>query len=107
MIVEYQYRVQREVEEARRKQIEANGIAAFQRTVSEGISDSYLRWQGIQATLALAQSNNSKIVIIGNSKDGLPLILGNVDTPPDKSKRPSESDNTDKSDQTGDKKPPE
>jgi regulator of protease activity HflC (stomatin/prohibitin superfamily) len=85
-IQEYQYRVQREVEEARRKRVEANGIAAFQRTVSEGISESFLRWQGIQATLQLAQSKNSKIVIIGNSKDGLPLILGNVDTP---SERPT------------------
>jgi hypothetical protein len=57
--------------------IEANGIAAFQRTVSKGISDSYLRWQGINATLALAQSPNTKIVIIGSGKDGLPIILGN------------------------------
>ncbi len=88
LIQEYQYRVQREVEEARRKQIEANGIAAFQRTVSEGISDSFLRWQGIQATLALAQSKNSKVVIIGNSKDGLPVILGNVDTPPERTTAP-------------------
>jgi hypothetical protein len=45
--------------------------------VSKGISDSYLRWQGINATLALAQSPNAKIVIIGSGKDGLPLILGN------------------------------
>ena len=80
-IEEYQYRVKREIEEARRKKVEADGIAAFQRTVSQGVSNSFLRWQGIQATLALAQSKNSKIVIIGNSKDGLPIILGNVDTP--------------------------
>ncbi len=80
-IQEYRYRVEREAEESKRKQIEANGIAAFQQTVSQGISDSYLRWRGIEATLALAQSNNSKIVIIGNSKDGLPIILGNVDGP--------------------------
>ena len=78
-IQEYKYRVQREAQESTRKQIEANGIAAFQRTVSEGISDSYLRWRGIEATLALAQSRNSKIVIIGGGKDGLPIILGNVD----------------------------
>ena len=88
-IQEYQYRVQREVEEARRKRIEANGIAAFQRTVSEGISESFLRWQGIQATIQLAQSKNSKIVIIGNSKDGLPLILGNVDTPAERPTAPA------------------
>jgi regulator of protease activity HflC (stomatin/prohibitin superfamily) len=81
-IQEYKFRVQREVEEAKRKQVEANGIAAFQRTVSQGISDSYLRWRGIEATLALAQSKNSKIVIIGSGKEGLPIILGNVDNPP-------------------------
>jgi hypothetical protein len=45
--------------------------------VSQGISDSYLRWRGIEATLALAQSPNTKIVIIGSGKDGLPIILGN------------------------------
>jgi regulator of protease activity HflC (stomatin/prohibitin superfamily) len=80
MIQEFRYRVAREAEESKRKQIEANGIAAFQRTVSQGISDSYLRWRGIEATLALSQSPNSKIVIIGSGKDGLPIILGNVDT---------------------------
>ena len=64
-ITEYKYRAEREVEESKRKQIEANGIAAFQRTVSEGISDSYLRWQGIAATVALAESANAKVVVIG------------------------------------------
>src|SRR5262249_54388643 len=81
-IQEFKYRAEREAEESKRKQIEANGIAAFQRTVSQGISDSYLRWRGIEATLALAQSSNTKIVIIGNGKDGLPIILGNVDGSP-------------------------
>jgi hypothetical protein len=82
LIQEYKFRVQREAEESNRKQVEANGIAAFQQTVSKGISDSYLRWRGIEATLALAQSSNSKIVVIGSGKDGLPIILGNVDAPP-------------------------
>ena len=86
-IQEYKFRVQREVEESERKRIEANGIAAFQRTVSQGISNSYLRWRGIEATLALAQSPNTKIVIIGSGRDGLPIILGNVDAP----SKPSES----------------
>src|SRR5579864_6705378 len=81
LIQEYKFRVEREAQESKRKQIEANGIAAFQRTVSQGISDSYLRWRGIEATLALAQSPNAKIVIIGTNKDGLPIILGNVDSP--------------------------
>ncbi len=80
-IQEFKFRVEREAEESKRKQIEANGIAAFQRTVSQGISESYLRWRGIEATLALAQSPNTKIVIIGSGKDGLPIILGNVDGP--------------------------
>jgi regulator of protease activity HflC (stomatin/prohibitin superfamily) len=81
MIQEYKFRVEREAEESKRKQIEADGIAAFQKTVSQGISESYLRWRGIEATLQLAQSPNSKIVVIGSGKDGLPIILGNVDTP--------------------------
>jgi regulator of protease activity HflC (stomatin/prohibitin superfamily) len=80
-IQEFKYRVEREAQESKRKQIEANGIAAFQRTVSQGISESYLRWRGIEATLALAQSSNAKIVIIGSGRDGMPIILGNVDTP--------------------------
>jgi regulator of protease activity HflC (stomatin/prohibitin superfamily) len=80
-IQEFKYRVEREAQESTRKQVEANGIAAFQRIVSQGISDSYLRWRGIEATLALAQSPNSKIVVIGSGKDGLPIILGNVDSP--------------------------
>src|ERR1700729_2244091 len=81
-IQEYKFRVEREAQESKRKRIEADGIAAFQRTVSQGISDSYLRWRGIEATLKLAESSNAKIVIIGTGKDGLPIILGNVDGPP-------------------------
>jgi regulator of protease activity HflC (stomatin/prohibitin superfamily) len=79
---EYKFRVAREIRESERKKIEAEGISEFQRIVSQGISDSYLRWRGIEATLQLAQSSNSKIVIVGNSKDGLPIILGNVDASP-------------------------
>jgi regulator of protease activity HflC (stomatin/prohibitin superfamily) len=95
-IQEFKFRVEREAQESKRKQIEANGIAAFQRTVSQGISDSYLRWRGIEATLALAQSSNAKIVIIGNGKDGLPIILGNVDTPasPGPGPKPAEGNPT-------------
>ena len=78
-IQEYKYRVEREAQESKRKQIEANGIAEFQRIVSQGISDSYLRWRGIEATLLLAQSPNAKIVVIGSGKDGLPIILGGAD----------------------------
>ena len=78
---EYKFRVEREKRESERKKIEAEGIRDFQQIVSQGISDSYLRWRGIEATLQLSQSTNSKVVLIGSGKDGLPVILGNVDTP--------------------------
>jgi regulator of protease activity HflC (stomatin/prohibitin superfamily) len=73
---EYAYRLQREYLESERKEVEAQGIAKFQTIIGPGISDSYLRWKGIDATLALAQSPNAKVVLIGAPKDGMPLILG-------------------------------
>ena len=78
---EYKFRVEREKRESERKKIEADGIRDFQQTVSQGISESYLRWRGIEATLQLSQSTNAKVVVIGSGKDGLPIILGNVDSP--------------------------
>src|ERR1700748_3062348 len=78
---EYKFRIEREKRESERKQIEAEGIRDFQQTVSQGISDSYLRWRGIEATLQLSQSTNAKTVIIGSGKDGLPVILGNGGAP--------------------------
>lgn len=72
--LEYQYRLQREEAEAKRKQIEAIGIREFQDIIEDGISERLLRWKGIEATLALAESNNAKVVVIG-AGDGLPLIL--------------------------------
>jgi len=68
--------LQKEEQEADRKRIEARGIADFQDIVSKGISDQLLKWKGIEATEKLANSPNSKIVVIGSGKDGLPLILG-------------------------------
>ncbi len=66
----------KETREADRKRIEAQGIADFQKIVSEGLTASFLRWKGIEATEKLASSNNAKTVVIGSGKDGLPLILG-------------------------------
>src|SRR5262245_54921797 len=77
---EYKFRVEREKRESERKKMEAEGIRDFQQTVSQGITESYLRWRGIDATLQLSQSTNAKVVVIGSGKDGLPIILGNVDT---------------------------
>jgi len=68
--------LQKEKQEAERKRIEAQGIADFQRIVAQGISTQLLEWKGIEATEKLAASGNSKVVVVGNTKNGLPLILG-------------------------------
>lgn len=68
--------LQKERQEAERKRIEAQGIADFQRIVAQGISPQLLTWKGIEATEKLTQSPNTKVVVIGNTKNGLPLILG-------------------------------
>jgi prohibitin 1 len=70
------FRLQKEEQEAKRKRIEAQGIRDFQQTVAQGITPSLLEWKGIEATENLARSTNSKVVVIGNNKNGLPLILG-------------------------------
>src|SRR5437762_2792766 len=70
------FRLQREKQEAERKRIEAQGIHDFQQIVAQGISPALLEWKGIEATEALAKSPNSKVVVIGSGKNGLPLILG-------------------------------
>lgn len=67
--------LQKEKQEAERKRIEAQGIADFQKIVAQGISPQLLEWKGIEATEKLAASTNTKIVMIGNSKSGLPIIF--------------------------------
>lgn len=62
-------------QEAERKAIEAQGIAAFQSIVSEGISSKLLQWKGIEATEKLAMSPNAKLVVMGNDGNGLPVLL--------------------------------
>lgn len=74
--LEYEFRLVKESKEAERKRIEAEGIRAFQDIVTQSVTDDLLKWKGIEATTQLAESDNAKIVIIGN-EDGLPLILGN------------------------------
>lgn len=70
-----QFVLQKERQEAERKAIEAQGVADFQRIVSEGISEQTLMWKGIEATEKLMQSTNSKIIVIGNGKSDLPVIF--------------------------------
>ncbi len=71
-----EFTLDRERKEADRKRIEAKGIADFQRTVSDGISEKLLRWKGIEATERIARSPNAKVIVIGAGEGGLPLILG-------------------------------
>ena len=65
----------KERQEADRKRIEAKGIADFQTIVAAGISEQLPRWKGVEATEKIAQSPNTKVVIIGAGRDGLPIIL--------------------------------
>ena len=67
-------------QEAERKRIEAEGIRDFQNTVTPGISENFLRWKGIEATLDLAKSSNAKVVVVG-AQNGLPLILDTSSSP--------------------------
>ena len=70
------FRLQKETQEAQRKRIEAAGVRDFQQIVAQGITPSLLEWKGIEATENLAKSPNTKVVVVGNNKNGLPLILG-------------------------------
>lgn len=72
---EYNYRIESERKEAERRRIEALGIRNFQEIVNSNLSEGYLRWRGIEATLELAKSPNSKVIVVGSGRDGLPLIL--------------------------------
>lgn len=73
----YQFRLDKEKSEAERKRIAAEGEAAANMIVNNSLTDRLLKMRGIEATQQLAQSENSKVVIIGSGSDGLPIILGN------------------------------
>lgn len=73
--LEYEFKIKKETKEAERIRIEAEGKAAANRILSASLTDKILREKGIQATLKLSESSNSKVVVIGGS-EGMPLILG-------------------------------
>ncbi|NBC24476.1 MAG: prohibitin family protein [Bacteroidetes bacterium] len=75
--LEYEFRLERERKEAERKVIAAKADAQANRILSASITPNILKDKGIDATLKLAQSSNSKVVVVGGGGDGLPLILGN------------------------------
>jgi regulator of protease activity HflC (stomatin/prohibitin superfamily) len=69
------FTLDKERQEALRKQVEAEGIAKYQSIVRQGLTAEYLQWKGIEATQAIATSPNTKVVIVGGGKAGLPVIL--------------------------------
>lgn len=71
----YNFRLQAETQEAKRKRIESSGIRDYAENIAATMSEKVLRWHGVQATLKLAQSPNAKVVVIGGGQDGLPLVL--------------------------------
>lgn len=72
----YQFRLQREESEAERRRIEAQGIANYNRIINASLTDQILLQRGIEATTSLAESTNTKVIVIGSGESGLPLILG-------------------------------
>lgn len=74
--LEYEFRLITAAKEAEKQVIEAKGKAEANRILSASLTDKILKDKGIEATLKLAESPNSKVVIVGG-KDGMPLILGN------------------------------
>ncbi|MBT6439343.1 MAG: prohibitin family protein, partial [Flavobacteriales bacterium] len=74
--LEYKFKIEKATKEAERQRIDAEGKAAANKILSESLTDKILKEKGIEATLELAKSPNTKTIVIGSGKDGLPLILG-------------------------------
>jgi regulator of protease activity HflC (stomatin/prohibitin superfamily) len=74
--LKYEFILTRERQEAERRLIEAEAKAAANRVLSASLSDKILQDKGIEATLKLAESPNSKVIVVGGDGGGLPLILG-------------------------------
>ncbi len=69
------FTLDRERQEAQRKQIEAEGIAKYQTIVRQGLTPEYLQYKGLEATQKIAESQNTKIIVVGGGKGGLPLVF--------------------------------
>ena len=70
-----QFVIDKERKEAERKKIEAAGIADYQQLIGKGLTDALLQWKQIEAIEKLAQSPNSKTLVLDAGKGNLPLIL--------------------------------
>lgn len=71
----YQFKLEKELKEAERKRIEAEGEAKANSIINSSLTPALLKMRGIETTLKLANSPNSKIVVIGGGENGMPLIL--------------------------------
>lgn len=71
----YQYKIQQAEAEITRKKKEAIGIRQYQNIIAESLSPDLLKWTGIMATLELAKSPNSKVIVVGGGEGGLPIIF--------------------------------
>jgi regulator of protease activity HflC (stomatin/prohibitin superfamily) len=72
----YEFRLEKESKEKDRKIIEAEGEAEANKIINNSLTPALLKMRGIEATVRLANSNNTKTVVIGAGSDGMPLILG-------------------------------
>lgn len=72
----YQFKLESEKSEAERRRIAAEGESRANKIINSSLTTSLLRMRGIEATVELAKSPNTKVIVIGSGKDGLPLILG-------------------------------
>lgn len=72
----YQFKLEKEKSEAERRRIAAEGESRANQIINNSLTTNLLRMRGIEATAALANSPNTKVIVVGSGDDGLPLILG-------------------------------
>ena len=75
--LEYEFRLVTARKEAEKVTIEAQGKADANKILSASLTDKILQDKGIDATLKLSESPNTKVIVVGGGESGLPLILGN------------------------------
>ncbi|AKT43460.1 prohibitin family protein [Chondromyces crocatus] len=80
LMLEYRYKLEREEKEAERKRTEAAGIRDFN-LIAAKVSPDLLRWRGVDATLELAKSPNTKVVVLGAGQGNNPVLINLVDSP--------------------------
>lgn len=69
-----QFVLQKETQEAERKRVEARGISDYQRTISASLNDRLLKYEQIKVMQNLVKTNNSKVIILGDSNNASMLI---------------------------------